>query len=1428
MFDLTKITGQVIINNSVIGTGFLVNSKYFITARHNLLKPMESVKEKDVIINFKDYGEVKGKTINLIEAYDKNIDCAIIELNEEIFDVDYTRVVCVKNNLKDFSFSIYGYPKEQQDGIHIYGVIASNEKDNDKNIDFTMCVQKEDTLQSYKGLSGSPLIVDNLIVGIVIQQGTSDKLFGVSFNIIRSLFRNLDKYLYVEEKELQKESSGRFTYISNKLRISIFEKHIDEAIRIVGPRYNKELNIDTETSRSLLFFTRDNNNIDELKHMVLNLRKYIKRLESCVKEDSYTKSNVFSGNARKETIYVYEKLNEIIENCGEITKDIYIEKKSDYFNEVNSLISELKEKLDYIFNEELIKFEKIEGKGKYNNQKWRGYMASYMCSFPCQNLDDIKEVKLYLEKLDNFFETNPVKLFLASSLLLKGKGGVGKTHCLCNLVNKNIKDGVPSLLFFGQEFRDKSPEETILEKLSLKGITFEYLLYRLNIIGEIENKVILLCIDAINETNDKQYWNDNLIGLIEKIKRYNNVKLIVSCRSLFVSEVLEDEVLERLLTINHFGFTGVENVALKKFFKYYNINIPFENKMEQEYNNPLFLKLFCETLNDTKEEDIFDIDGLADLLQKFLKARNDKIAKKLFQYMSSKDRVVFVCIDRIAIHMIEKNANFIEWTELRKIVKGVLIEVLGESDGIVKPLLDELISENILKENDINEECVSFSFERFYDYLIASNILESYNRDELKIKINNLIENIEMYKGVLEVLIILYREKYNKEIIYDLDVQDKILYKLTLTALSWRKTDQIDNYTVKVVEHCLYNYDSQLTNDALFSILEVSLKKDCILNANYFHDLFKYRTMINRDKFLGYIMLKSYEKHEIIDKIVKNAANLDNINLDRDIIKLWEIILGWFTSLNDIYLRDLSSKALTNIIRLYPETIFYVIEVFKEIDDDYIKERLWGAIYASLIINRSKECIEKVIEYIYENFIRKNNFPTNVLVRDYIRNIAEFANYLKLLKYNIEDFRPSYNSEKINKIKLKEIERIKEEYNELYYNCTESDFGIYTIPSDVEDYGFTKKDIGNLVFIEILDLGYSQKTKELDAYIDYTYGSLRNRDEKVERVGKKYQNIALYNVLGRVYDNYTYNPKYKYDNYEEVIPEEQGNKFRKIDLSCILPKNLVMDFRGNELRYNFNRIKNLEFNEWFKKDDLKNTTNKLIEFNYEDEEYILLEGFFDSDDYKGRGERYPLKEIWFQMRSYLIKNSDLDKFKEWLQNKNFEGRWMPEGYSFYAGGIGEYPWSASYRNYLEQEYEMKKVEKLKVNLMPTSNLFNNEKDSLFYSNDIAEKFMFPSNEFFKNIDLRWNGGNVYTCNSKKMFIVATGKDRSLYINKEMLDEYLEMNKLTLVWTTLGEKQVITGGIKNEFIGRAEISESYIYENRRIIKSHYLYNVINGR
>ena len=56
-----------------------------------------------------------------------------------------------------------------------------------------------------------------------------------------------------------------------------------------------------------------------------------------------------------------------------------------------------------------------------------------------------------------------------------------------------------------------------------------------------------------------------------------------------------------------------------------------------------------------------------------------------------------------------------------------------------------------------------------------------------------------------------------------------------------------------------------------------------------------------------------------------------------------------------------------------------------------------------------------------------------------------------------------------------------------------------------------------------------------------------------------------------------------------------------------------------------------------------------------------------------------------------------------------------------------------------------------------------------------------------------------------------------------MKEFLEENALDVVWTVLGEKQKITGGM--DFPGRSEFSYSYFVNDDEIItKNHELFNV----
>lgn len=271
-----------------------------------------------------------------------------------------------------------------------------------------------------------------------------------------------------------------------------------------------------------------------------------------------------------------------------------------------------------------------------------------------------------------------------------------------------------------------------------------------------------------------------------------------------------------------------------------------------------------------------------------------------------------------------------------------------------------------------------------------------------------------------------------------------------------------------------------------------------------------------------------------------------------------------------------------------------IIYMFEDIDDDYIHERLWQAVYSSLVLLAEQTYVVPILEYIKSSIILGGIWPQNVLLRDCLRNIFEYAYYKGwCTEKEVILVRPPYKS-KLHKINKEFGLQFKNEFSNLYWNCQESDFARYTIPSEVNDYGVTKEDVGLMIFEDIVKGGY-KLCEEYDRYIDYTYGSLRSRDEQVERIGKKYQKIYLHRELGNIYDNYKYSPRFRHDDVEIVCPE-QGISFRDIDLTVIPQSN---NFAGAKFVYPFYRYCKWDDITWFKNNDVERYISNLIGYKSE-------------------------------------------------------------------------------------------------------------------------------------------------------------------------------------------------------------------------------------
>lgn len=1390
------VIGQILRDGKVMGTGFLVEPDIVMTVKHNVVTADELLtdefEEKEIVFRIEDNDKVVGKTINLLEAIEKGIDCVFIRLNEVLSEAEMYELIDVKNEIVGVGCHIIGFPKLISKKTTMLATITNTQEEK-----LIVNIKKENQLQNYEGVSGAPVIVLGNVVGVITKQENSEQLEALPIKYINKVLKC--EKVSIKKKEISVSISEK----SFSLK-SLTEK-VEQVISMVGPRYSKELNVKTGTYSNLSFMLKKDGIAERLQNISSQIKDCTKKLLAF---DSYNRDeeNLVLTDSRKRIIAIARQLQ---------TDSIVLDSDSCDESELTQILKNLKEceqDLTKIFEVEKKRFEEKNGVGTYDNKSWRGFMASYMCIFPTQYLDELKDVISTLPLIARLFDISLINNAGSRAILITGKGGIGKTHLLCDIVHDFVDKGIPAVLLLGDMFKGKDTADNVIINWFQKGETIENFFAWLNEYGNQNNVYVPICIDAINEVDDTSYWNSNLPLIIAKAKAYSNIKIIVSCRSIYLEEYLDEEKIREMLQVPHSGFNEMEVEALGSFCKYYGVNINYDTTYIPEFMNPLFLKMLCEIAIE-KEDKTVVVEDIQTLMEEFFDVKNKIISKNYSEYFSVKDKVVSLALKAVTQFMSDNDRYSMNWFELRTVIAKVLDEfgIKEKTAGFIKLL----ISENLLREADEKGTEIAFAYQKFYEYLYA----QKYANIEAEI-IVEAVEDKKITLGTLEMIQILFMRNTKEEFISRID--DKIhgeVVETFMSGLYWRNVHEINEKTIAELEKLLSSSNESDIRRVILGLIAVSTKNGCAINAYYIHKKLSNMASYRRDLILSLFLLKQYDQVKIISDTCERAIALKHPTFAEDSILLWKIILCWGTGSNDIKLRDKASKGLVNLFRLYPLDMLTVINMFKDIDDDYIHERIWQAVYSSLVILAEQAYIMPILEYIKNSIISGGVWPQNVLIRDYLRNIFEYAYYKEwCTEKEVILVRPPYKS-KMHKVNNEFSLQFKKNFPRLFWNCQESDFAIYTIPSEVQNYGVTKKDVGLMIFEDIVKSGY-EPCINYDKSIDYTYGSLRNRDEQVERISKKYQKIYLYRELGNIYDNYKYSPKFRYSDIELVCPE-QGNSLRNIDLMAIPQFN---NFTGTKLVYPFYRYCKWNDTTWFKNNDVERYIPKLIQCIYEGEEYYMLQGYLSSKEVGKKAFR----EVWMQVRTYLYSKDKKNDLLKWFDKKDFEGRWMPEGFGqLYECCIGEYPWSPTMVNYLRQEEEQdfRQETPAPCYLITTANDYTAEKDSPFCTNE-ESSYMFPSKYLMDQMNLTWNSSFGYTINGR--LAIVNGQNNALYIKKSFLLEFIKRKELDIVWTVLGEKQKITGGFGRDFPGRAEFSYTYyLNEKDEVSRNHEVYNIMEA-
>jgi nucleoside phosphorylase len=1089
--------------------------------------------------------------------------------------------------------------------------------------------------------------------------------------------------------------------------------------------------------------------------------------------------------------------------------------------------------------------EKHHGEGMAESASFRQFQAEYQSSFPTVHFEAAGELIAGLEELETWGRSGPGRAGRSKGMLLLGNAGVGKTHGICDIAYDRFRRGLYTVVLFGEHFTGtEEPWERVRQLLGFQPMTRDGVLGVLDVAGASSGRPLLLCIDGLNESRPRAYWRTRLASFASQVARHSNIRLCVSCRSTYEAIVVpEVQGLER---VEHVGFAGMEFTACRQFFSHYGLEPPIAPSFHPEFSNPLFLRLACETLKATGERRMpSGWHGLSTALQAFLREKNAAFAMDYER--DKREQVPQRALREFMVEVERTHRVYLGWREAAAVVDR------AQPAGLVGPTVLEWLVRAGLLITDVNpeddspdaEEVVRVAFERLGDHLLAERLLSGIKSGELRTVVESgtlsfafanakaVLDN----QGLVEALSIQVSERADlstelADVLPSGSTRDAVL-RATISALPWRDPNHMSERTQRLV---LEGLTTKGYGDTVFDSLLAVAAHVTAPDALWLHGQLARQTMPWRDGFLcGYLHDRAGVS-SAVERLLRAPFEVESADIQEAVCIRWATLLLWFCAAADRRVRDQATKGLVAITQTRPKVWVTLIEEFKAIDDEYVVERCFCAAYGALLRSRDPEAERLVAAAVYEAVFAEPTARQNALIRDYARCILELAQLDGVLPTNIDmgRARPPYSSDWPLIVPLEaDVEQYieaREEYPKLYTSCLGDDFFTYTL-SRLEPYehSINRKEMGRWILNHIIsDMGYGgERLASYDRHMLYTYGGGRGRPGWAERIGKKYQRIALSRLAARLADHVK--PK----THRNGEPKARGIPLVYARGRDIDPGLLAHDtLRRREgaawwlpVEYDFSVVARQSNAEWTAVSTDVPPSERLLQplVRADGGTWQLLESYpswsartrEDGDD-----DFTPQRQVWTQIRGYLVKRKSADRVFKWLARQDFMGRWMPEGAEFHEGYAGEYPWGILFTMYPDRWHSRGGNKKLPARLMPVCNAISSSYEEDAYQGGGVTAHV-PARVFFEEEGrLRWDGLSGYRDeDGRPRFLDPSAIEPgppALLVDRSYLLDFLQRRELAVVWSVLGEK-IFLGGHPNAS-PRLEFSRAHLLDQSGKLRS----------
>ena len=342
---------------------------------------------------------------------------------------------------------------------------------------------------------------------------------------------------------------------------------------------------------------------------------------------------------------------------------------------------------------------------------------------------------------------------------------------------------------------------------------------------------------------------------------------------------------------------------------------------------------------------------------------------------------------------------------------------------------------------------------------------------------------------------------------------------------------------------------------------------------------------------------------------------------------------------------------------------------------------------------------------------------------------------------------------------------------------------------------------------------------------------------KAERIGKKYQWIALHEILAFLADHHEFNQFASSDD-EEAPPYDgpwQPN-VRDIDPSNVLRATAARTtWVAHDLAWwapawlsawHQHAEPSVWLTEWR---DLPPVPPLLrVQRPGEATAWLNLEGRFnwaeplppdlDTDDVERR-------RCWYFASAYLVRATEEAAFLAWVRANAIEGWNMPTPTRLSDLFLGEHGWAAASRYYqpdpdLGGAWEQP-CGKCPVQVQVMADTYSNEQGNTDCSLDESISLNLLRAELLGPLGLHWTGIGANFLDNKGQLAafdptLDTCGPSTLLVREDLLRDFLAREQLSLCWVITGEKQVLGANLSGNYLGRLSVSGAYSLTGQGVV------------